>query len=470
MTQQARPPQPPNQLLRRLLTEAHWTGTRLASEINVAGARQGRRLTYDRTAVAHWLTGTRPRAPVPELVAEVLTGALGRPIDVADTGLGPSPALMEPAVHSSAPSGGDAVKMLKHLNEQADRRSVARGGVFTLAALTVPTWAAQGPRHTPSRVGTARKVGPDHIEVCRSLLPLFSQSDVTFGAGGVREPLQRFLAVSVTQWLEAPAEPRFRRDLCAIAAQLTYLCAFTHFDSNLHYQAQQYYLASLALAHEAGDRSSYALGLRGLSVQAHALGHFRHADRLATQAVGLGIPCAKPHEQAFLLGQLALTKAATGDPKWSARHLSAAEKRLETASSDRVAVGAYHPASLALHHAAVARALHDRGRAAKALRTSLLHRPDGEDRSRAITLAHLAEVQLGLGQLDLACCTWSEFIACAPRIDSARVDDLLHTLIASLRPHQRNRAAAALLDRALHLSLQRARQGVGRGKGPIRTP
>lgn len=465
MPQQARSPQPPNQLLRRLLGEAHWTGARLASEINVVGAQQGRRLTYDRTTVAHWLNGTRPRPPVPELVAEVFTRALNRPISAADTGLVRNSAPVDPVTRTSVPPRGDAVEMLKNLNKPADRRSVTCGGIYTLAALTVPTWAAPASRRTPPRAGAIQKIGPEHIAVCRNLLPLFSQSDETFGAGGVREPLRRFLAVSVAGWLETSAEPRFRRELCATAAQLTYLCAFTHFDSNMHYQAQQYYLASLVLAHEAGDRESYVLGLRGLSVQAHALGHFRQADRLATQAVGLGLPYVQPHQQAFLLGQLALTKAALGDPKLSARHLSAAEERLGASSATRAAVGTYHPASLALHHAAVARALRDHGRAVRELRTSLRHRPDGENRSRVITLAHLAEVQLGLGQVDLACGTWSEFLARCPQISSARVDDQLHTLIASLRPHQRNRAAAALLDQALHLRLQKAK----RGRGSART-
>uniref|UniRef100_A0AAU2UY57 Transcriptional regulator n=1 Tax=Streptomyces sp. NBC_00003 TaxID=2903608 RepID=A0AAU2UY57_9ACTN len=353
--------------------------------------------------------------------------------------------------------------MLKQLNQLAGPRSVPRGGIYTLAALNVPTWAARGDRLDASQhVGRRTAVGPEHIAVCRALLPLFAQNDAAFGGGGVRESLRRFLAVSVSEWLGAPAEPRFRRELCAVAAQMTYLCAFTHFDSNLHHQAQQYYLISLALAHEAGDRASYALGLRGLSVQAQALGHFRQADRLATQAVSLGIPHAEPHQQAFLLGQLALTRATSGDPKSSARHLSAAEQRLEVVSSTRAAVGAYHAASLSLHHAAVARGLRDHQRATRALQASLRHRPDGENRSRAITTAHLAEAQLGLGQLDRACYTWSHFLTHYPQISSARADDRLQTLMASLRPHQRNRTAAALLDQARHLKQQHGRQGNGR--------
>ncbi|WP_189967906.1 hypothetical protein [Streptomyces violascens] len=348
--------------------------------------------------------------------------------------------------------------MLEHLDQPPGQGSVTRSGVYSLTSLTVPTWPAQGTSLSASKLsGREVPVGPEQISVCQTLLSVFSQNDAAFGAGSVLEPLRRFLATSVTDWLRAPAEPRFRRELCTATAQMAYLCAFAHFDSNLHPQAQQYYLASLSLAHEGGDRAGYAVGLRGLSVQAHALGHFQHADRLATQAVHLGIPHASPPQQAFLLGQLAVTRAVAGDLRASNHHLSAAEQRLESAHSAWAPVGAYHPASLALQHATVARGLHDHQRAVRELQLSLRYRPEGENRSRAITLAHLAEAQLSLGHLDLACHTWAEFLALYPQIASARADDLLKSQVASLRPHRRNRTAGSLLEQALYLRQLRYR-------------
>ncbi|MFE9120401.1 hypothetical protein [Streptomyces sp. NPDC007172] len=299
-------------------------------------------------------------------------------------------------------------------------------------------------------------MGPEQLAACHALLPVFSHHDASFGAGTMREALSGFLATSVAGWLRMPAEPRFRRDLCTVAGQMAYLCGFAHFDSNLHSQAQQYYLTSLSLAHEAGDRAGYARGLRGLSVQAHALGHFPQADRLAAQAVSLGLPHTPPGQQAFFLGQLAVTRASLNDSAAAARHLAAAERRLSKAASSSAAVGAYHPAALSLHHAVVANSLGNHRQAAASLHASLRHRPPGEKRSRTITLAQLGETQLDSGSLELACQTWTEFLALYPQISSGRADQHLTTLIARIRPHRHNRAAAALLDRARQLRPRRS--------------
>ncbi|MFI6469977.1 hypothetical protein ACIBL5_06895 [Streptomyces sp. NPDC050516] len=447
------PGRTPNQPLRRLLSETGWSGARLARELNAAATEQGWPLTYDRTTVSHWLAGTRPRPHIAQLAAEVLSRALGRPVSVTDTGLNPAPA--ESGASGPVPWGDAAVDMLEHLNEPPGQGGHSLGAVYSLAGLALPTWAPRAERSVSTRTGDP-VVGPEQVAACQSLLPVFSRADACFGAGVMREALSRFLAISAAGWLRLPAEPRFRRGLCTVAGQMAYLCAFAHFDSNLHRRAQQYYLTSLALAHEAGDRAGYALGLRGLSVQAHALGHFPQADRLAAQAVSLGLPHTPSGQQAFFLGQLAVTRASLNDPKAAARHLTAAEHLLDGAASSTSPVGAYHPAALALHHAVVAGSLGDHRRAATSLQASLRHRPPTENRSRAITLAQLAEAQLNCGSLELACHTWAEFLTVHSQISSARVDGHLATLIARIRPYRHNRAAAALLDRAQQLRPRRA--------------
>ncbi|MFD7512563.1 hypothetical protein ACFV5N_24940, partial [Streptomyces sp. NPDC059853] len=55
----------PNHQLRALLREAGWTQQELARAVNTLGTETGTPLRYDRTAVAHWLSGTQPRHPVP---------------------------------------------------------------------------------------------------------------------------------------------------------------------------------------------------------------------------------------------------------------------------------------------------------------------------------------------------------------------------------------------------------------------
>jgi tetratricopeptide (TPR) repeat protein len=288
---------------------------------------------------------------------------------------------------------------------------------------------------------------------------VFSRSDIVFGAGPVREPLRQYLSTTLLPWLRSDLRPAVRRDLFTVAAQLTYLCAFAHFDMNHHAAAQRLYLTSAELAREAGDTIGYALALRGLSVQAHELGHLAEADHLAEHAVRTGARHAPPHQQAFFLGQLAVTQAGRGDRRHT-RHLMAAERCLQRSADGASAVGAFHSGSLAFQRAAVAKSQGDHRTAARALAVSLRHRPADERRSRALGLAELAETQLASGHLEQACRTWHEFLDILPNIRSARAYDRLRALIAALRPNATNPAAAALLGRAREM-----RPG-GRRRGP----
>jgi hypothetical protein len=448
-----RSPRTPNQALRTLLTEAGWSGADLARAVNALSTAQGTVLHHDRTTVAHWLAGSRPRPPVPLLVAEVLSRRLGRPVRVQDTGL-THPGQWDPesgAVTSLAEGG--AVDRLADVLRAIDRRGVALIGAYSLAALAIPhgpnalPGSPAGDRVPVSASGAPTTVGTPHVESARELLTLFSHGDAAFGAGAVREPLRQYLSTTVLPWLMCDMKPGVRRELFTVAAQLTYLCAFTHFDMNHHAAAQRLYLTSVELAREAGDMVGYALGLRGLSVQAHALGHFTEALRLAEQAVGAGVRHAPPHQQAFFHGQLAVVQAGLGDTR-AIRHLTTAERCLEKASSTASPVGAFHSGSLALQHAAVARSRGDHRATAQALHVSLRHRPAAERRSRALSLAELAETQLAVGHVEQACRTWHEFLDVHRQIHSARAEDRLRLLTAGLRPYTANPAAAALLERA----------------------
>ncbi|MFF7445919.1 MULTISPECIES: hypothetical protein [unclassified Streptomyces] len=451
-----RSPRTPNQPLRRLLAEAGWSGAQLARQVNALGAERGTPLHYDRTTVAHWLAGSRPRPPVPALVAEALSRRLGRPVLLQDTGLLDT---RQPGHGAGTPPGeGSAVERLDRILRDTDRRSLALVGAYSLAALAIPTGAPPAGDGRPAAFATPVPVGAAHVSAARELLIVFSRSDIVFGAGSVREPLRQYLSTTLLPWLRSDTKPAIRRDLFTVAAQLTYLCAFAHFDMNRHAAAQRLYLTSLELAREAGDTVGQAVALRGLSVQAHELGHLTEADHLAEHAVQIGAHHAPPHQQAFFLGQLAVTQAGRGDRRHT-RHLLAAERCLEKSADGASAVGAFHAGSLALQRAAVAKSQGDHRTAARALSLSLRHRPADERRSRALGLAELAETQLMSGHLEQACRTWHDFLDILPNIRSARADDRIRTLAATLRPNATNPAAAALLARARQMHPRRPRGG-----------
>ncbi|MCI2415822.1 hypothetical protein MOQ72_00160 [Saccharopolyspora sp. K220] len=90
----------------------------------------------------------------------------------------------------------------------------------------------------------------------------------------------------------------------------------------------------------------------------------------------------------------------------------------------------------------------DRPAAIAALRTSVRHRPNCERRSRAITLARLAELQLADGQLERACDTWHQFLDDYPYLSSRPADAALAALRSCVRPFAANPVAGVLLHRA----------------------
>lgn len=449
----------PNRALRALLAEAGWSGARLAREVNALGAAQGVPLHYDRTSVAHWLAGTRPRPPAPHLAAEALSRHLARRLRPSETGLtGPELPLTAPDgvsfLDGTLRAGGGAGTYVPGalIETGAGDGGGVGLGVGVGAGFRAEVASSTSPvlnRHPPQGSYPTRDtpVGMAHVDTARHLLTVLSRDDDTFGAGAVRVPLRRFLSTALLPWLRGSPPPAVRRELLSVAAQLTYLCAFLSYDCGRQADGQRLYLASAGLARENGDRAGYALALRGLSVQAYASGHFREARDLAEEAARLGVRYAPVSQHAFYLGQLAVAQAGLGEGGCVSR-LVVAERCLERDGGSGTPVGGFHAGALAVQEAAVRRARGDLRGAAGALERSARLRPADERRSRAVYLAELADVQLDLGNLDRACAAGHAFLELHAQVDSARVDDRLRRLTARLRPHARQRAAGGLLERA----------------------
>ncbi|OXM47353.1 hypothetical protein [Amycolatopsis alba] len=442
----------PNHLLRNLLTESGWTGQKLADHTNRLGAEAGLRLRYDRTGVAHWLTGRCPRPPVPELVAEAFTRRLGRRVTAAATGLERGATTAPPRWRT------DVTAELTNLcRDGAATRRALSGCVYSLAALSVPGWAdlasIAGAECPAEDTG---KVERSELDAAKAMLELFSTADLSFGGGYVRPALARYLHTTIAPWLRWGAAPAVRADLFVTAAQLCYLCGFLCFDDELHGIAQRYYLIAARLSRAAGDALHYAISLRALSVQARMLGHRTAAVDLATTAARALPRSAPALTRAFLIGQVAAAEAAANDQRHAVIHLRAAENHLDHSRDTVSPVGTYHPAALSHHHAAVRACLGERPAAVSALTRSLRCRPPCERRARAITLARLAELHLDAGELDRACQTWNQFLDDYSHLRSQRADTALGTLRARLRPHLAYPPALSVTHKAAEVSLAKA--------------
>ncbi|MGB3439150.1 MAG: hypothetical protein WBA97_10405 [Actinophytocola sp.] len=430
-----------NARLRALLAESGLSGPEFIERVNRAGAEVGVDLRYQRPSVTQWLAGSRPRPPVPALVAEVFTRALGRHVTQEDTGM--------------LPEGGHPGLTLGPLEWWRGQAGavVAESSVerfpplpYDTAVLAVPRWPVTLSLTGPA-VTKVRRAGAGDVQAAESALELFSSAESALGGGHVRRAATAYLRSTLVPWLRAGASPSVRERLLVVAARMTYLCGFICFDDEEHGTAERYYLTALRLAVESGSGAEYGTALRAMSVQAVHLRHPHVAMDLADGALHAAGNRVSPRLKAFLLGQYAVAAATSDDRAGAFRALGAAERRLSRADTTPTPVAAYHWGAFAYQQAAVLASVGDQAGAVRALRKSVRSRSWEERRARAIVLARLVELHLAAGHLDQACVDGAEFLAVQDGLGSARALSARRALRAGLLPHGGYPPAKALLAR-----------------------
>ncbi|MBB4950802.1 hypothetical protein F4556_006337 [Kitasatospora gansuensis] len=433
--------------------------------MNHEGARRAMVVTYDRSSVAHWLAGTRPREHVCALVCQVLSQALGRTV-------GPEQAGFAAETRSEASSTAAPHERLRELaeNTPSARRALRLLPYSLDPELPEPAPPSGGDR-AHSRIGTA------HVRTAELLVTLFADADKAFGGARIRPALTAYLSVDIAAQLDCATAPSVGRRFHQAAADLAYLAGFVSFDENLQGAAQSYFRIAAQLSAEANDRLRHAMALRQMSVQAVFLGNSGLALQLAQHAARER--GALPTESAaFVTGQEALALACTGERRRALACLGRSQRLLDQTPPDsRVLLGGYHQAAFAHQQAEVLAATGDIPGACAALAHSLRHRPSEEGRARMLTTARLASLQLRQGHLELACHTWDRFLDDYPNVTSARGDAALRELRTGLRVHQQEPAARRVLARAGRLPLPRTerptvpRSGAApRRRGAVRIP
>jgi hypothetical protein len=437
----------PNSELRSLLAEARWSGSTLAREVNRLGDENRLRLGYERSSVSRWLCGTRPRDPVPVLIAEALGRKLGRTVTLAAIGFGDHDVevigLRDPVAELAglAASGTDVVY-------RRDEMAVPAWTDASAALCAVTGDTGSGGRLLP-------QVGPAELAAVSSMITLSADANAALGAASVRPAVSRYLATPAADWLYASTGTAAQPAFYAAMARLTCLAGDLCMDDELHGAAQRYYRTALALAVRAGDPTSYAIGTQRLSGQARELGHRRAALRLAETAVA--VPAVEPPQvRALLHSEHAVAHAANGDREQTSDQFAVAEKHLRRDPGTPVAVGGYHYGHHAYQQAMAHALLGDPAEAIQLLSVSVQRRPLTERPTRAMTLARMAELHLDCGHIDWAIESWHRFLDEYPAIDCGRARHALDDLRARLQPYGASPRARGLLHRA---SLLRSRGG-----------
>ncbi|NEC85645.1 tol-pal system YbgF family protein [Streptomyces sp. SID12501] len=419
----------PNRALDNLLDQARWTRTQLAQQVNRLGPQAGLDLTYDRTAVAHWIAGVQPKLQVRALIVEALSARLGRPVTHAEVGLEPAPSLTDT-------QSADTVEELIDLGRATmdpSRRSMLAATVFS-AALSVPafTLPARAAEESVTPGKKTVRIGSSQVQSIRTMTDRIADILDELGAGHAMPMASAFLVNTVGPWLKAQAAESVRKDMLAAASDLTYLTGWMAMYEKAHGLGQRYYVQALGLAREAEDHITYCRTLRGMSLQASNLGYGPKALELANSAAEAA-PSAGPRLVAFLRGQQAHSASMVGLKQQAHARLKEAEDALSKADSRRDAIGGYDQTAYLFHVSHVLYEEKDFAGSIKALKQSIRLQPKQERQGRVHAYALLAQRQLRVGHLDAACESWSRFLDEYEHVSSNRGDDHFHTMNTELR-------------------------------------
>lgn len=287
----------PNDRLRALLRDAGWTQEGLARAVNALGGEIGDDLRYDRSAVAHWLTGTEPRGPVPQLVAEALTRRMGRTVTPQEAGF-----RSDPATDRTETPGTDPLEGIAALHRAATGTSgspPSQRRPYRAADAQVP------PRPVPRLlVPPGRRKDPEErtfpsprVAALDDAVRFFATAIDAHGGLHARTALAAYLADDVAPLLRAPMASGERSQILVASSRLCMLLGRMYADGLQQGVAQHYFTYAHQLAGEAGDQDAWATVLRMMSAQARRLGHTADALRLA-EAAAEAVTSAAPARRA----------------------------------------------------------------------------------------------------------------------------------------------------------------------------
>ncbi|WP_329171328.1 tetratricopeptide repeat protein [Streptomyces sp. NBC_01477] len=426
-------PLSPNQRLRALLDDAGCTYDALAREINMRGAmrRPPLRLSYNRSAVAHWLSGTKPRSQVAVLLVEALSRRLGRDVTLVEAGLAPSPPEQDADVASRNQIAGPDCTPCREQHLPSFTPWLRSEG---------QPWERSG-APDPG----ARRVGAAELATAESAVLFFGRQARFAGTESMGAALS-FLLDDVDSWLRASATARTHASLLTATSQLCFLVARMWIGAGEAKEAQQYFHLALDVAGEAGDTLTYALVLRALSSQSFRQGHPGQAEWLASAALDCLPATAEPARRAYLLAQSAVTKAAAGDRRATLRDLCGADRQRARAGDGDGPFTSYAETALAYQRGEAMAALGDVDLALRAYDRSLRLREPEQHWAIALTHTRLAELSCSIPDVERAVLHAREAVRKFPHLYPKVVGMLQRRLWRALAPYRSTAAVQACFE------------------------
>jgi hypothetical protein len=302
-----------------LLKLAAWGPRQLVAAINARLSSQGReRIRLDPTAAYPWVRrGFRPRPPIPEIAAAVLSERLGYRVDASQ--LWPGRGDADSEKRTAAGGLGDVAQvddLLRELGDLAftagtprDPIGDASGIDLTAVVLDQLHGAVVAARHRTGR----EQVHPEQVDVIAAHVAALRRLDDRHGGGALSVRYVTSELRSVIDMVEcANYDLATGQRLITILADLAQLLGWLHFDSSRYGSAERSLLLSVGLCRALKDQDRAANVIGMLSYVSAFAGHGSQAVRLAEAAHGER-RSSDPILRARLLGREATAAAADGD-------------------------------------------------------------------------------------------------------------------------------------------------------------
>lgn len=275
-----------NEALIAWFTRTGWSRGELARQVRARARTTGNpQVACDTNSVRRWFyEGRRPRPPVPELLADVISERVGVRVSPVDLGLADSPLRDRALVYD--PSFTATVDVITDLGRaDVERRKILMSAVFAGAASIVPSreWLLSTLTADPHR-----RIGQEDVQSVKNMFAVFQEMDVMQGGGSGRLALAAYMNEHVYPLLRARKTAPVHDSLLRAASEQSYLLGWMAYDNGEHALAQRYLIQSLRLAQESTDTALGAHVLAGMADQATLLGNPAEGVRLAqTGRLGL---------------------------------------------------------------------------------------------------------------------------------------------------------------------------------------
>jgi hypothetical protein len=422
----------PNTLLDALLDEAGMSHAGLAARINTAGARRGHTLSYDHTAVGRWLKGQRPRGHVPDLICDILSHRLQRPLTHDDIGMG------KPGTAPASTALAGFVERATALwrSDQQQRADVQAAPAVTGTAAILPVWEWENP---PDDIDVSRRgvprVGSVDVDMLRSARTRYEQMYRSAGGVATRSRIVGFLTGYTAPLLRGSYSDSVGRDLYRASGGLVAVAGICAYDSDAQGLAQRYFHHALRLAKASGDRAFGGYVIALLVNQSVYLKDYRQAVAFAEAGLRTAGAHISPGLATDLNAMQAKAFARLGDIPAAHKAMARAEEAAARirADAEPPETGYVQPG---LVEAQLAEALISLGDwspahtfAEEAVRTQ------AHARGRVHRLATLTTVDLGRGEPEQAAANAMSALDLAAGMESQRLRDRFVALRLKLDGH-----------------------------------